>query len=64
MYTYFVDESNKAYYQSEMFGKMLDYLTANPRRVQIRERNGRRSFAFGNVDTVESAVDILQQIIG
>lgn len=64
MYTYFVDESNKAYYQSEMFGKMLDYLTTNPRRVQIRERNGRRSFAFGNVDTVESAVDILQQIIG
>ena len=64
MYTYFVDESNKAYYQSEMFGKMLNYLTANPRRVQIRERNGKRSFAIANVDTVETAVDILQQILG
>ncbi len=64
MFTYFVDESNKAYYQSEMFGKMLGYLTANPRRVQIRERNGKRSFAFGNITTVETAVALLQQIIG
>ncbi len=63
MYTYFVDESNKAYYQSEMFGKMLGYLTAHPRRVQIRERNGKRSFAIADVDTVESAVAILQEII-
>ena len=47
-----------------MFGKMLNYLTANPRRVQIRERNGKRSFAIANVDTVETAVDILQQILG
>ena len=64
MFTYFVDENNKAYYQSEMFGKMLNYLTTNPRRVQIREKNGKRSFAISNVDTVETAVDILQQIIG
>lgn len=64
MYTYFVDESNKAYYQSEMFGKMLNYLTSNPRRVQIRERNGKRSFAIGDVTTVEDAVAILTDIIG
>ncbi|MCM1255229.1 MAG: transcription-repair coupling factor [Duncaniella sp.] len=63
MYTYFVDDTNKAYYQSEMFGKMLNYLTANPHRVEIRERNGKRSFAFANINTVETAVDILQTII-
>ncbi|MDE5649883.1 MAG: hypothetical protein K2I35_02545, partial [Duncaniella sp.] len=63
MYTYFVDESNKAYYQSDMFGKMLNYLTANPRRVQIRERNGKRSFAISDIGNVETAVAILQQII-
>lgn len=28
MYLYFVDESNKAYYQSPMFGKLLQYLQA------------------------------------
>ena len=64
MFTYFVDESNVAYYQSEMFGKMLGYLTANPRRVQIRERNGKRSFAIAGIDTVETAVAVLQEIVG
>lgn len=63
MYTYFVDESNKAYYQSDMFGKMLNYLTANPRRVQIRERNGKRSFAISDIGNVETAVATLQQIM-
>ena len=42
---------------------MLAYLPANPRRVQIREKNGKRSFAFSDVTTVETAVTILQQII-
>ncbi len=64
MYTYFVDESNKAYYQSDMFGRMLGYLTAHPRRVQIRENGGKRSFGILNVKTVETAVAILQEIIG
>lgn len=63
MYTYFVDESNIAYYQSEMFGRMLAYLTSHPRRVQIRERNGKRSFSFSKVDSVEEAVSILSEIL-
>lgn len=60
MYIYFVDESNEAYYQSPMFGRLLSYLQANPTQVQIRERQGKRSFLFNNVPTVERAVDILQ----
>ena len=64
MYTYFVDDSNKAYYNSDMFGRLVNYLTAHPRRVQIRENNGRRSFSFLNVPSVETAVAILQEVIG
>ncbi|MDE5668728.1 MAG: transcription-repair coupling factor, partial [Duncaniella sp.] len=63
MFTYFVDDNNKAYYNSEMFGRMVNYLTANPRRVQIREKNGLRSFAFLNIPSVETAVAILQSIV-
>ena len=64
MFTYFVDDSNKAYYQSDMFGRLINYLTSHPRRVQIREKNERKSFAFLNVPTVETAVAILQEVIG
>ncbi len=63
MFTYFVDDNNKAYYQSEMFGRMVSYLTSNPRRVQIRDKNGRKSFAFLNIPSVETAVAILQSIV-
>jgi len=63
MYLYFVDESNRAYYQSPMFGKLLSYLQANARRVKIREKAGRRSFAISSVATVEEAVAILEEIL-
>ncbi|MDE5629724.1 MAG: transcription-repair coupling factor [Muribaculaceae bacterium] len=63
MFTYFVDESNKAYYNSPMFGRMLNYLQQNAGKVEIRQRNNRRSFAFTGVRTVAEAVDILQYIM-
>lgn len=63
MYIYFVDETNKAYYQSPMFGRLLQFLQENPRRCQIRERSGKRSFSIAHVETVEEAVDILQKVL-
>ncbi|MCM1503747.1 MAG: transcription-repair coupling factor [Muribaculum sp.] len=63
MYLYFVDETNKAYYQSPMFGRILNFYQANPRRCKLREKNGRRSLAINNVPTVEEAVALLHQIL-
>ncbi|MCM1347916.1 MAG: transcription-repair coupling factor [Firmicutes bacterium] len=63
MYVYFVDDNNVAYYQSPMFGKLLQYLQQNARRCRIREKNGRRSFAISQVSTVEEAVHILDQVL-
>ena len=59
MYLYFVDSTNKAYYQSPMFGRLLNYLNINPRRVKIRENNGRRSFSVANVPTMTAALEVL-----
>ena len=63
MYIYFVDDNNKAYYQSPMFGRLLNFLQANPRRCRIREKNGRRSFAIADVPTVEEAVVLLNNVL-
>ncbi len=63
MYLYFVDETNKAYYQSPMFGRILNFYQAYPRRCRLREKNGRRSLAVNDVPTVEEAVDILNRIL-
>jgi len=63
MFLFFVDSTNQAYYQSPMFGRLLNYLQAHPARVQIRERNGRRSFALANVPTVAEGLSILDTIL-
>ncbi len=63
MYIYFVDESNRAYYQSPMFGRLLTYLQREPSRVKIRENNGRRSFAITGVTSVTTAHQILSEIL-
>ena len=63
MYIYFVDESNKAYYQSPMFGRLLNYLQRNPQRVAIRQRDTRRSFSIKDVTTVAAANAILTEIL-
>ncbi len=59
MYLYFVDESNKAYYQSPMFGRILAYFQQNYRRCELRQRNDRRSMSVSHITSVEEAVAIL-----
>ena len=63
MFMYFVDETNKAYYQSPMFGRLLRFLQENPRRVAIRDKGGKRSFAVADVTTVEEATTILDHVL-
>ncbi len=63
MYMYFVDESNKAYYQSPMFGRLLRFLQENPRRVAIRDKGGKRSYVVSDVVRVEDAVSILDHVL-
>lgn len=63
MLTFFVGDENKAYYQSPMFGRMLSYYNTNYQKINMRERNGRRSFAFADVPSVSAAVAILENIL-
>ncbi|MCM1309450.1 MAG: transcription-repair coupling factor [Bacteroides sp.] len=63
MFLFFVGSENVAYYQSPMFGKIIEYVTANPRDCQFRERDGRRSIVIANVDSVEHATGILATIL-
>jgi len=53
-----------AYYQSKVFGQMLDYAGTHVRRCRLRETKGKRSLIISDVETVEAAVAILQEILG
>lgn len=63
MFLYFVDESNLAYYQSPMFGRIIAFAAQNPKDCQFRQNGTRRSISFSDVTTVEHAVSLLQQIL-
>lgn len=58
----FVSNLNSAYYKSNAFGKCIDYIAANPRRCNIKEKNGKRSMVVTNVKTVGDAVFVLREI--
>ena len=63
MYIYFVDETNVAYYRSPMFGKILHFVTDNPRRCEIRQNGAKRSFLIKEVPTVSEAVSVLDAML-
>ena len=58
----FVSNLNSAYYKSNAFGKCIDYIAANPRRCNIKEKNGKRSMVVTNVKTVGDTVFVLREI--
>ena len=63
MTLYFVSRNDSPYYQSEAFDHILSYVAQNPRRCQFREQNGKRSMVISDVSTIETAVQLLKQIV-
>lgn len=62
MYLYFVSDEHKAYYQSAVFGKVLNFLQHNARRCKLREVGGRRSMVIRPIQTVLEAVKLLSEM--
>ena len=63
MTLFFVSNPDSPYYQSAAFGKVIGYMGMNPRYCNLREQNGKRSMLVKNVENVETAVSILQEIV-
>ena len=64
LYLYFVGDDNLAYYQSDAFGKVLDYLQKHPEGTKIRDIKGKRSLLIENVREVSDALAILKEMLG
>lgn len=63
MSLFFVSNPESPYFQSEAFGKVIKYMTSNPRNSNLREQNGKRSMLIKNINSVETAVGVLQEIV-
>ena len=63
MFLYFVSNPHSPFYQSEAFGRILDYIGTNVRRCNLREQNGKRSLVVTDVPSVGEAVHVLKTIL-
>lgn len=62
MILHLITDKESAYYQSDVFEKLIAYVMSNPRLCKLREVGKKRSVAIKKVSSVENAVSILEQI--
>ena len=63
MHLYFVTNPDSPYFQSEAFGRILEYVGHNPRRCNFHETAGKRSVIIADVPSVASALTICREIL-
>ncbi|MDH6313727.1 transcription-repair coupling factor (superfamily II helicase) [Parabacteroides sp. PFB2-10] len=62
MAIFLVSNMDSPYYQSDAFDKLIAYIQKYPRMCNLREVNGKRSITIKQVDTVEKACAILEEM--
>jgi transcription-repair coupling factor (superfamily II helicase) len=62
MSAYFCSTS-QFYFQSETFGRVLNYVAAHAKNCQLRELKGKRSILFRPVKSVRAACDLFSSIV-
>ena len=62
MIAYLVSNLKSTYYQSDEFGRLLQYMARNPRETKLREQNGKRSVVFSPISSVEAAWSLFEKI--
>ena len=63
MYFYFVSRDDSPYFQSEAFGRILQYVSMYPRQCSFREGKGKHSVVISDVPTVASALAVCSKIL-
>ena len=66
MVGYFISDQSSAYYQSDLFSKILAYVQHNPAKVSMSEKQTRSGLKlllrFGEIHEIEQAVSALQPL--
>lgn len=60
---YFIADKDSSFFQSPKFEKVILYVQANANKVQMRERNDRLSMVFTNVNTLDKAIGLLDEVM-
>ena len=58
----FVSNVNSPFYKSQMFSRVINYVTTHVRECALMEKNNKRYLRIKNVTSVEQAVELLRKI--
>jgi transcription-repair coupling factor (superfamily II helicase) len=59
MVLYFISNQESPFYNSQTFIRILDFVQKNPRRCQMREKNGKLTLSFEQVGNIDKALKII-----
>ena len=62
MLGYFPSQTNTTYFQSASFGKVLDFIQANPTKAVLSEKNGKLRLVFDKIGDIHSAKNLLELV--
>ncbi len=62
MTCYLVSNRESLYYQSDVFGIVLEFIKKYPKKTNLRERNGRLMLSFQNIKNIKEATAVLAVI--
>jgi transcription-repair coupling factor (superfamily II helicase) len=60
---YFVPSANEAYYKSEVFGKILQWVQKHPKISRLKELNKKLMLIFDDVPSIETALELMQNML-
>lgn len=58
----FVSNVNSPFYKSQMFSRVINYVTTHVRECALKEKNNKRYLRIKDVTSVEQAVELLRKI--
>ncbi|MCF6342480.1 MAG: transcription-repair coupling factor, partial [Bacteroidales bacterium] len=60
---FFAGDQESPYFQSEAFGKVLEFVQNNPGLAVMKESKGKLTLRFEGVNTVDKGISLLQRIL-
>ena len=62
MNLFFVSDEKSNYFQSPVFGKIIEFVQREPKRAVLRENRGKRILTIDYIDSVAAAVEVVERI--
>lgn len=61
LYAYFINNQESSFYSGDYFGQLLSRIQSNP-NCKLREKDGRLSILFKNIQSINQAIDLLSNL--